>query len=131
VARTRSPQTQHALTQARTHAHAHWNRYKEDNLNVMFVGGPNTRTDFHLDLGSEFFFQMKGNMELPTVRSLRIPQAAHRSLTDAIGMVTSPLHHSRHAPVALASPWPWPWSPCCGKVFSLSRCCDHSHGHLT
>ena len=34
----------------------------------MFVGGPNTRTDFHLDLGSEFFFQMKGNMELPTLQ---------------------------------------------------------------
>ena len=27
-------------------------------LNVMFVGGPNQRTDFHLDLGSEFFFQV-------------------------------------------------------------------------
>lgn len=37
-------------------------------LNVMFVGGPNKRTDFHLDLGSEFFFQMKGNMELPTIQ---------------------------------------------------------------
>jgi len=37
-------------------------------LNVMFVGGPNQRTDFHLDLGSEFFFQMKGNMELPTIQ---------------------------------------------------------------
>lgn len=34
----------------------------------MFVGGPNTRTDFHLDLGSEFFFQFSGNMELPTVQ---------------------------------------------------------------
>eukprot|EP00656_Telonema_subtile_P029470 TRINITY_DN32603_c0_g1_i2.p1 TRINITY_DN32603_c0_g1~~TRINITY_DN32603_c0_g1_i2.p1 ORF type:complete len:327 (+),score=70.09 TRINITY_DN32603_c0_g1_i2:59-1039(+) len=37
-------------------------------LNVMFVGGPNSRTDFHLDLGSEFFFQLKGNMELPTIQ---------------------------------------------------------------
>eukprot|EP00038_Savillea_parva_P031145 m.83215 g.83215 ORF g.83215 m.83215 type:complete len:325 (-) comp9523_c0_seq1:94-1068(-) len=40
----------------------------KEQLNVMFVGGPNTRTDFHLDLGSEFFFQMKGNMELPTIQ---------------------------------------------------------------
>lgn len=33
-----------------------------------FIGGPNTREDYHLDLGSEFFFQMKGNMELPTIQ---------------------------------------------------------------
>ena len=35
---------------------------------VRFIGGPNTREDYHLDLGSEFFFQMKGNMELPTIQ---------------------------------------------------------------
>jgi hypothetical protein len=35
---------------------------------VMFVGGPNTRTDFHLDESSEFFFQMRGNMQLPTIQ---------------------------------------------------------------
>ena len=34
---------------------------------VMFVGGPNTREDFHLEQGSEFFFQIQGNMRLPTV----------------------------------------------------------------
>ena len=28
-------------------------------LSVMFVGGPNQRKDFHLDEGSEFFFQFK------------------------------------------------------------------------
>ena len=42
--------------------------HKQKNLNVMFVGGPNTRTDFHLDEGSEFFFQLKGDIELPTVQ---------------------------------------------------------------
>ena len=35
---------------------------------VRFIGGPNTREDYHLDLGSEFFSQMKGNMELPTIQ---------------------------------------------------------------
>jgi 3-hydroxyanthranilate 3,4-dioxygenase len=39
----------------------------KDQLTVMFVGGPNTRTDFHLDEGSEFFYQMRGNMELPII----------------------------------------------------------------
>eukprot|EP00747_Dinoflagellata_sp_TGD_P168329 gnl/TRDRNA2_/TRDRNA2_194486_c0_seq1.p1 gnl/TRDRNA2_/TRDRNA2_194486_c0~~gnl/TRDRNA2_/TRDRNA2_194486_c0_seq1.p1 ORF type:complete len:343 (-),score=72.74 gnl/TRDRNA2_/TRDRNA2_194486_c0_seq1:50-1012(-) len=37
-------------------------------LTIMFVGGPNTRTDFHLDRGSEFFYMLKGNMELPTMQ---------------------------------------------------------------
>ncbi|CAE7216777.1 Haao [Symbiodinium sp. CCMP2592] len=37
-------------------------------LSIMFVGGPNTRKDFHLEEGSEFFFQLRGNIELPTVQ---------------------------------------------------------------
>lgn len=37
-------------------------------LTVMFVGGPNTRTDFHVEQGSEFFWMLKGNMELPTIQ---------------------------------------------------------------
>eukprot|EP01083_Nonionella_stella_P140257 429655_1 len=35
-------------------------------LFVMFVGGPNSRKDYHIECGEEFFFQMKGNMKLPT-----------------------------------------------------------------
>ena len=40
-------------------------------LSVMFVGGPNERTDFHLEEGSEFFFQMRGSMRLPIVHGGR------------------------------------------------------------
>lgn len=43
----------------------------KDQLTIMFVGGPNTRTDFHLDQGSEFFYQIRGNMELPTIQQGR------------------------------------------------------------
>lgn len=39
--------------------------YGDGQLKVMFVGGPNVRKDYHLDEGEEFFFQMKGNAELP------------------------------------------------------------------
>jgi len=38
-----------------------------DQLTIMFVGGPNTRTDFHLDQGSEFFYMLRGNMQLPII----------------------------------------------------------------
>jgi len=33
-------------------------------LKVMFVGGPNIRKDFHLEEGEEFFYMVKGNMNL-------------------------------------------------------------------
>lgn len=36
-------------------------------LSVMFVGGPNARNDFHIDESSEFFFQLRGNMQLPII----------------------------------------------------------------
>lgn len=41
----------------------------KNQLTIMFVGGPNTRKDFHIDQSSEFFFQMRGNMELPTIQN--------------------------------------------------------------
>lgn len=36
-------------------------------LSVMFVGGPNERSDFHLEAGSELFYQLRGSMALPIV----------------------------------------------------------------
>jgi 3-hydroxyanthranilate 3,4-dioxygenase len=40
----------------------------KDRITVMFVGGPNSRTDFHLDLSSEFFYQIAGTLVLPTIQ---------------------------------------------------------------
>lgn len=45
---------------------------------VMAVGGPNERTDFHVNQGEEFFFQIEGNITLKVmtpqneIRDIRI-----------------------------------------------------------
>jgi 3-hydroxyanthranilate 3,4-dioxygenase len=39
---------------------------------IMVVGGPNARTDFHVDPGQEFFYQIEGDMVLKTVQAGRI-----------------------------------------------------------
>lgn len=36
---------------------------------VMVVGGPNQRTDFHVDPYEEVFYQLKGNMHINTMTS--------------------------------------------------------------
>ncbi|KAI6241929.1 hypothetical protein M3Y99_00268300 [Aphelenchoides fujianensis] len=38
-----------------------------DQLKVFFVGGPNSRNDYHLEEGEEIFFQIKGDMVLKVV----------------------------------------------------------------
>jgi 3-hydroxyanthranilate 3,4-dioxygenase len=35
-----------------------------DDFIVMVVGGPNSRKDFHIDLGEELFYQLEGEIEL-------------------------------------------------------------------
>jgi len=40
-------------------------------LSIMGVGGPNTRTDFHLERGAEFFWQHDGELQLPIIEQGR------------------------------------------------------------
>ena len=42
--------------------------FAEDDFIVMIVGGPNLRTDYHVDPFEEFFYQLKGNITLKTVQ---------------------------------------------------------------
>ena len=39
---------------------------------LMVVGGPNRRSDFHVDPGEEFFYQLEGDMTLRTLQEDRI-----------------------------------------------------------
>lgn len=47
-----------------------------DDFLVMVVGGPNQRTDFHVDPYEEFFYQVQGNMHVKTMVDGR-PQDVH------------------------------------------------------
>ena len=38
--------------------------FEEDDFIVMIVGGPNSRSDYHVDEGPELFYQVEGSMVL-------------------------------------------------------------------
>jgi 3-hydroxyanthranilate 3,4-dioxygenase len=43
--------------------------FKDSNFVVMVVGGPNQRTDFHVNQTDEFFYQLEGDIFLRTINN--------------------------------------------------------------
>lgn len=41
--------------------------WPDTEFNIMIVGGPNTRKDYHVDPGEEFFYQIEGDMVLKVI----------------------------------------------------------------
>ena len=41
--------------------------WSDTEFSVMVVGGPNTRKDYHIDPGEEFFYQLQGDMVLKII----------------------------------------------------------------
>jgi 3-hydroxyanthranilate 3,4-dioxygenase len=46
--------------------------FRDSEFIIMVVGGPNSRSDFHVDPGEEFFYQLEGDMTLRTVQDGRL-----------------------------------------------------------
>lgn len=46
--------------------------FRENGFIVMVVGGPNSRKDFHVNEGAEFFYQITGEMNLKTFQEGRV-----------------------------------------------------------
>ena len=89
-----------------------------EQLSVMFVGGPNEREDFHLEEGSEFFYQLKGDMALPTIQAgvlevvhiregdvfllpSRIPHSPQRPNPGSLGLVIERQRYEHEPPDGL------------------------------
>ena len=43
--------------------------YENTEFIIMVVGGPNTRKDYHIDEGEEFFYQLEGGMILRIIEN--------------------------------------------------------------
>jgi 3-hydroxyanthranilate 3,4-dioxygenase len=42
--------------------------FRDSEFIIMVVGGPNSRTDYHVDPSEEFFYQLEGDMTLKTIQ---------------------------------------------------------------
>ena len=78
--------------------------FEDGDMTVQVIGGPNERTDFHVDPVEEFFYQLKGDMVLKVVDNgelydvpiregevfllpARVPHSPQRPQDGSIGLV--------------------------------------------
>jgi len=50
--------------------------FEDGDFIIMVIGGPNSRQDYHVDPGQEFFFQLEGDIVLKTMqdgRAVNVP----------------------------------------------------------
>ena len=46
--------------------------FEDGDFVIMVVGGPNSRQDYHVDPGQEFFYQLEGDIVLRTIQDGRL-----------------------------------------------------------
>ena len=102
--------------------------YKDSDFIIMIVGGPNLRTDYHVDPYEEFFYQLKGNMTLKTVENgaLRdvpitegnvllvppgVPHSPQRPEPESFGMVVE-----RTRPDGVLDAFEWYCGTCASRI---------------
>ena len=77
-----------------------------DDFIVMVVGGPNQRTDFHVDPYEEYFYQIKGNMHVNLMTAGRAAGRAH-ARGRRCGCCRATPRTRRSAPRPARSAWSW------------------------
>jgi len=72
--------------------------HKDGQIDVMFVGGPNSRKDYHIESGEELFLQLKGDMVLKVIE-----RGKHRDITIKEGEIFLLPRAVPHSPQRLAN----------------------------
>jgi 3-hydroxyanthranilate 3,4-dioxygenase len=67
--------------------------FQDGDFIIMVVGGPNSRKDYHVDPGQEFFYQVEGDMVLKTIqdgKTVDVPIRAGEMLLLPVNVPHSP-----------------------------------------
>ena len=78
--------------------------FEDGDFIIMVVGGPNSRQDYHVDPGQEFFYQLKGDIVLRTIQDGRLVEEPIRERRSRI-RITSAWEFSSSSLPACLSRW--------------------------